>query len=198
MVLLSACSSTEEVTKQTKQAQANYNTCQQNYYTASELVRIELKEDGTVKSMSVGNQNLRPCQMAKAPESAMVASIKVIGSVANTALNVAASSVPYVAMAKIASDGITNSGSNTYNDGSFNSHSEANQANQQTTTTETVSGIKAGGNVDQSQQNQNNPVSASETNTDDNSTNDSNNGGDDNSSTEIKEAEVTAAESEVE
>ncbi len=172
MVLLSACSSTEEVAKQTKQTQTDYNTCQQNYYTASELVKIELKEDGTVKSMSVGNQNLRPCQMAQAPESAMVASIKVIGSVANSALNVAASSVPYVAMSKIAVDGIKHAGGNTYNEDSFNS--EANQANQQTSNTETVSGIKAGNDVDQSQQNQNNPVS-NETNTDDNSITDSNN-----------------------
>ena len=97
MVLLSACSSSD-VKKATEQAQTNYNTCQKDYYAASEIVRIDLTEDGKVKSMAVGNQNLQPCQMAKAPKSAMVAMVEVVGSVANTALNVAASSVPYIAI----------------------------------------------------------------------------------------------------
>lgn len=201
MVLLSACSSSDEGKIAQAIAQTNYNACQQNYYANSELVKIELKEDGTVKSMAVGNQNLKPCQMAQAPESAMVATVKVFGTVANTALNVAASSVPYVAMSKIAVDGIKHAGGNTTNDGSFNSHSEANQANQQTSTTETVSGIKAGSDVDQSQQNQNNPVS-NETNTDDNSINDSNNPVDssnNSTSTENNEAApVVATEDPVE
>jgi hypothetical protein len=182
---LSACITTDNDVKVAKEAQTNYNACQAKYYTASELVKVELTTDGKVKSMAVGNQNLQACQMAQAPKSAAVAMVEVVGSVANNALNVAASSVPYVAMAKIASDGIKNSGSNTYNDGSFNSHSEANQANQQTS--ETVNGIKAGGDVDQSQQNQNNPTST--TNTDDNSTKDSNNGGNDSSSTQSTDAE---------
>lgn len=85
-----------------------------------------------------------------------------------------------------------NGGTRIVNNDSYNSHSEANQANQ--SSVETVSGIKAGGNVDQSQQNQNNPTTNNtETNTNiskpvttDNSTTDSNNGGDDNS-TEIQE-----------
>jgi hypothetical protein len=195
-LFLSACSTTEQVEKATAKAQTNYNTCQANYYKASELVKVELTDDGKVKSMAVGNQNLQACQMAQAPKPAAVAMVEVIGSVANNALNVAASSVPYVAMAKIASDGIKSSGGNTYNDGSFNSHAEA---NQQTTTnsTETVSGIKAGNDVDQSQQNQNNPATST-TNTDNNSVNDSNNGGNDNSSAVSQEAEVTAAENEAE
>lgn len=98
-----------------------------------------------------------------------------------TTANVAMTAVPYAALGVVAVEGIKSSGGNTYNDGSFNS--EANQANQQTTTTntETVSGIKANGNVDQSQHNQNNPTST--TNTDNNSVNDSNNGGNDNSTT---------------
>lgn len=191
VLALGACSSSDEAQIATALAQKNYKECQEKYYIASELVKVELTTDGKVASMAVGNQNLRPCAIAQVPESAMVASIKVIGSVANNALNVAASSVPYVAMSKIAVDGIKNAGGNTYNDGSFNSHSEANQANQQTTTTETVIGIKAGGDVDQSQQNQNNPT----TNTDNNSVNDSNNGGDDNSSTTVKES-VEAPETE--
>ena len=98
-----------------------------------------------------------------------------------TTANVAMTAVPYAALGVVAVEGIKSSGGNTYNDGSFNS--EANQANQQTTTTntETVSGIKAGNDVDQSQQNQNNPITTestteSTTNTDNNSVNDSNNG----------------------
>jgi hypothetical protein len=94
-----------------------------------------------------------------------------------TTANVAMTAVPYAALGVVAVEGIKSSGGNTYNDGSFNS--EANQANQQST--ETVNGIKANGNVDQSQHNQNNPTST--TNTDNNSVNDSNNGGNDNSTT---------------
>ena len=105
-----------------------------------------------------------------------------------TTANVAMTAVPYAALGVVAVEGIKNSGGNTYNDGSFNSHSEANQANQQTTTTstETVNGIKANGNVDQSQHNQNNPNTTTETttNTDNNSVNHSNNSKDDNSSVE--------------
>jgi hypothetical protein len=185
MVLLSACSSSD-VKKATEQAQTNYNTCQKDYYAASEIVKVELTDEGKVKSMAVGNQNLVPCQIAKAPKSAAVAMVEVIGNVTNTALNVAASSVPYIAISKIAVDGIKGAGNNTYNSDSFNSHSEANQANQQTTTTstETVNGIKANGNVDQSQHNQNNPNTETTTNTDNNSVNDSNNSNDDNSTTE--------------
>lgn len=181
MVLLSACSSSD-VKKATEQAQTNYNTCQKDYYAASEIVKVELTDEGKVKSMAVGNQNLAPCQMSKAPKSAAVAMVEVIGNVTNTALNVAASSVPYIAISKIAVDGIKGAGNNTYNSDSFNSHSEANQANQQTT--ETVNGIKANGNVDQSQHNQNNPNTENTTNTDNNSVNNSNNSNDDNSTTE--------------
>ncbi|MDO6489289.1 hypothetical protein Q4503_16460 [Colwellia sp. 6_MG-2023] len=94
-----------------------------------------------------------------------------------TTANVAMTAVPYAALGVVAVEGIKSSGGNTYNDGSFNS--EANQANQQSA--ETVNGIKANGNVDQSQHNQNNPTST--TNTDNNSVNDSNNGGNDNSTT---------------
>lgn len=101
-----------------------------------------------------------------------------------TTANVAMTAVPYAALGVVAVEGIKSSGGNTYNDGSFNSSSEANQANQQTTNTETVNGIKANGNVDQSQQNQNNPITTeSTTNTDNNSVNDSNNDGSDNSTT---------------
>lgn len=182
MVLLSACSSSDEGKIAQEIAQTNYNACQKDYYSASEIVKVVLTQDGKVQSMAVGNQNLVPCQMAQAPKSAMVATVEVFGTVANTALNVAASAVPYVAISKIAVDGITNAGGNTYNDGSFNSHSEANQANQQTT--ETVNGIKANGNVDQSQHNQNNPNTETTTNTDNNSVNNSNNSNDDNSTTE--------------
>ena len=111
-----------------------------------------------------------------------------------TTANVAMTAVPYAALGVVAVEGIKNSGGNTYNDDSFNSHSEANQANQQTistnTSTETVSGIKAGGDVDQSQHNQNNPNTETTTNTDNNSTNDSNNGGNDNSKTEVIEPEA--------
>jgi hypothetical protein len=98
-----------------------------------------------------------------------------------TTANVAMTAVPYAALGVVAVEGIKSSGGNTYNDGSFNS--EANQANQQST--ETVNGIKANGNVDQSQHNQNNPNTTTETttNTDNNSVNDSNNGGNDNSTT---------------
>jgi hypothetical protein len=92
-----------------------------------------------------------------------------------TTANVALTAVPYAALGVVAVEGIKNSGGNTYNDGSLN------------TTTETVSGIKANGNVDQSQHNQNNPETSTITNTDNNSVNDSNNGGNDNSSTETKE-----------
>ena len=85
-----------------------------------------------------------------------------------------------------------NGGTHIVNNESYNEHSEANQAKQQTTTTtETINGIKANGDVDQSQHNQNNPVS---TDTDtNNSVNDSNNGGNDNSSTLTKEPEPTPA-----
>jgi hypothetical protein len=107
-----------------------------------------------------------------------------------TTANVAMSAVPYAALGVVAVEGIKNSGGNTYNDGSFNSHSEANQANQQTTSTETVNGIKANGNVDQSQQNQNNPITTSTTSTtesttstDNNSVNNSNNGANDSGTT---------------
>lgn len=77
-----------------------------------------------------------------------------------------------------------NSGTRIANTDSYNSHSEANQANQQAT--ETVSGIKAGESVDQSQHNQNNPITTE--NIDNNSITDSNNSTDNNSTTEIKEA----------
>ena len=160
-LMLTACSSNDEAQIATQQSQTNYNTCQAAYYTASELVKIVLKDDGSVASMSVGNQNLKACQMAQAPESAMVATVKVFGSVANTALNVAASSIPYVAMSKIAVDGIKHAGGNVSNVNSGNTSS----ANISTisSTNETINGIKAGNDVDQSQQNQNNPI------TDDNS-----------------------------
>lgn len=106
-----------------------------------------------------------------------------------TTANVAMTAVPYAALGIVAVEGIKSSGGNTYNDGSFNSHSEANQANQQAS--ETINGIKAGENVDQSQQNQNNPITTdTENNTDDNSVNSSNNGGNDNSSSEIKTPEI--------
>ena len=159
-LMLTACSSNDEQIA-TTQSQANYNACQANYYAASEVVKITLKDDGSVASMSVGNQNLKACQMAQAPESAMVATVKVFGSVANTALNVAASSIPYVAMSKIAVDGIKHAGGNVSNVNSGNTSS----ANISTvsSTNETINGIKAGNDVDQSQQNQNNPI------TDDNS-----------------------------
>jgi len=72
---LSACITTDKDVKIAKEAQTNYNTCQANYYTASELVKIELTGDGKVKSMAVGNQNLQACQMAQAPKSAAVAMV---------------------------------------------------------------------------------------------------------------------------
>jgi hypothetical protein len=108
-----------------------------------------------------------------------------------TTANVAMTAVPYAALGVVAVEGIKSSGGNTYNDGSFNS--EANQANQQST--ETVNGIKANGNVDQSQHNQNNPNTTTETttNTDNNSVNHSNNSKDDNSSVE----NTTPVETEV-
>lgn len=119
-----------------------------------------------------------------------------------TTANVAMTAVPYAALGVVAVEGIKNSGGNTYNDDSFNSHSEANQANQQTTTTntstETVNGIKANGNVDQSQHNQNNPKTETITTdtTENNSTNNSNNGGNDNSSSTATETAVNEQESD--
>lgn len=91
---------------------------------------------------------------------------------ANKVLDTGIAVAPWLAVTKIAVDGLAASGNNTTNNDSYNSHSEANQANQ--SSVETVSGIKAGGNVDQSQQNQNNPTTTNTetnttTNTDDNS-----------------------------
>lgn len=79
-----------------------------------------------------------------------------------------------------------NGGTHIVNTDSYNQHSEANQANQ--SSVETVSGIKAGGNVDQSVEvntSISKPITSTITETD-NSVNNSNN-----SSTVIKEPVVT-------
>ena len=107
---LSACTSTEELVEATKVAQTDYNTCQANYYEASELVRIELKEDGSVKSMVVGNQNLQGCQMAKAPESVGVAAVKGFTTVATAGLRVVGGAIPYAVIGDVAKEGIKAAG----------------------------------------------------------------------------------------
>lgn len=184
LMVFTSCTSTEELVEATKVAQTNYNTCQANYYEASELVKIELTEDGKVKSMAVGNQNLQGCQMAKAPESVGVAAVKGLTSVSNTLITATASAVPYIAIGKIGVEGIKAAGTVYTNSNNVTSGDVATRGDEIASgdvitsgdvatrgdetirgdeiisgdiLTETVSGVKAGNDVNQ------NPVNTTET-----------------------------------
>lgn len=95
---------------------------------------------------------------------------------ANKLLDTGIAVAPWIAVSRIAIDGMNNAGGNTTNTDSYNTHSESNQANTATNTTtnntETVSGTKVAGNYNASTTD-NNSVNNSY-NTDDNSTIDSN------------------------
>lgn len=108
---------------------------------------------------------------------------------ANKLLDTGIAVAPWVAVSRIAVQGMNNAGGNTTNTDSYNTHSESNQANTSTNTTntETVSGTKVAGDYNASTTD-NNSVNDSY-NTDDNSTIDSNDSAvdsnDDNSSTKV-------------
>jgi hypothetical protein len=181
-IFIAACSNTptpEQIAKDDKAYETSYGLYAKN----SQVAKINLTAEGKVASFEIGNQNL------KAPTRKIYEDGFGKTLVKETFLTVRSVAGGNAAMALVAIKGFESSGDRNYDSNNShseqnqqNTHTESNQANQQTATTntETISGIKAGGNVDQSQQNQNNPINTSTTtdtitNADDNSLSDSNN-----------------------
>lgn len=185
LFLVTGCVTTEEDYKAYKEAQTTYKESYKFYTQHSEVARIELTEDGRVKAMIIGNQNLKAPTMPRMPESTTAVAIRELGMTSRTLITSAASTAGYVAGAKIAGDSfaalsaIANTGSTVVNTttttGSHNSQSSQSEVTETataTTTTTTTTSTENSHNV-QTTDGSNNPVDTQTTTTTTDNTNNS-------------------------
>lgn len=178
LVFLTACSNTPDAKQQAKD-DAAYSSDYANYAKASKVATINVDDDGKIKSIDIGNQNLQAPQRKQYQDGFGQTLVKETFSTIRTGIGVVAN--PTTALAVAAIEMNKRAGGNTTNSNSYNQHSEANQANTHSEANQansTVSNTTNTTNTNSYNQtaesnNQNNPV----TNTDNtnNSVNESNN-----------------------
>ncbi|MBL4763762.1 MAG: hypothetical protein JKX67_00535 [Colwellia sp.] len=147
---LAACGNTP-TPKQIAKDDKAYSTDYGKYADNSKVAKINLDSDGKVSSIEIGNQNLK-APTRKVYNEGLGKTLVKEGF--HTLRTLAGSNL---VLGAVAIQGFKNVGARNYDSNNShseqnqqNTHTESNQANQQTNT-ETVSGIKAGSNVDQSQ-----------------------------------------------
>ena len=191
-VTLISCATNEFDARIVEAEEKSYQSGIESANKAKPLIEIkgEFSHMCTAEEKATGNCSFtvfNPSTKSIAPQRKESTSVALIREVKETVLGIAPIAGDILVVkefGKMVDNAGKNSGDHTTISDSGNTHSESNQANQSTintstdtsteTFTETVGGDKAGGDINNSQQNQANPVNT-ETNTDDNSIHDSNN-----------------------